>query len=246
MSGPRNSLIKRFVYILLILVFILGAFYFLVDDQEAKAPEPVKDDASNTEELVKEIVSLSKKGKVIEAPFISGQSDRDEVTSQWGEAKETTKTDSGDYMKFPDHHVTVGYLDDAIFDIRSFDSKIQGIRLNDIKKYSGEPDETKYYKDESHNQAILIYHVNASYQLKWILPKSTDENPNPAVDHVSVVSLAKNEASENRMTELLSKMSLDEKIGQMMLAGINGTEVNENTKRLIHQYHVGGIHFLLE
>ncbi|MGA9287069.1 MAG: glycoside hydrolase family 3 N-terminal domain-containing protein, partial [Anaerobacillus sp.] len=243
MSGPRNSLIKRFVYILLILVFILGAFYFLVDDQEAKAPEPVKDDASNTEEFVKEIVSLSKKGKVIESPFISGQSDRDEVTSQWGEAKETTKTDSGDYMKFPDHHITVGYLDDAIFDIRSFDSKIQGIRLNDIKKYSGEPDETKYYKDESHNQAILIYHVNASYQLKWILPKSTDENPNPAVDHVSVVSLAKNEASENRMTELLSKMSLDEKIGQMMLAGINGTEVNENTKRLIHQYHVGGIIF---
>ncbi len=242
MSGFRNGLIKRFVYVLLILGFILGVFYFLVGNQEAKAPEQVKDNAASTEELVKEVVSLSKKGKVIQVPFISGESDRGEVTSQWGEAKEK-KTDTGDYMNFPNHHVTVGFLDDAIFDIRSFDSKIQGIRLNDIKKYSGEPDETKYYKDDSHNQAILIYHVNASYQLKWILPKSTDENSNPAVDHISVVSLAKKEASETSMTALLSKMSLNEKIGQMMLAGINGTKVNENTRRLINQYHVGGFIF---
>lgn len=36
-------------------------------------------------------------------------------------------------------------------------------------------------------------------------------------------------------------MSLDEKLGQMILAGIDGYSVNSNTQALISTYHVGGI-----
>ncbi|WP_235960597.1 beta-N-acetylhexosaminidase [Paenibacillus silvestris] len=38
-----------------------------------------------------------------------------------------------------------------------------------------------------------------------------------------------------------SGMSLDEKLGQMILAGIDGYSVNANTQALISTYHVGGI-----
>lgn len=42
---------------------------------------------------------------------------------------------------------------------------------------------------------------------------------------------------------MLSEMSLDEKIGQLVIAGIDGTGINESSKRLIEQYKIGGIIF---
>lgn len=40
--------------------------------------------------------------------------------------------------------------------------------------------------------------------------------------------------------ELLAGMTLDEKIGQMVIAGFDGYEVNENVRSLIRNYHIGG------
>jgi beta-N-acetylhexosaminidase len=41
----------------------------------------------------------------------------------------------------------------------------------------------------------------------------------------------------------VERMTLDEKIGQMLLVGIEGYELNDNTQTLIDKYHVGGIIF---
>ncbi|WP_347834036.1 glycoside hydrolase family 3 N-terminal domain-containing protein [Gracilibacillus sp. JCM 18860] len=40
---------------------------------------------------------------------------------------------------------------------------------------------------------------------------------------------------------IINQMSLDEKIGQMIFAGISGTSANQKTKELIHKYKIGGI-----
>lgn len=39
----------------------------------------------------------------------------------------------------------------------------------------------------------------------------------------------------------IEEMTLDEKIGQLVLVGMNGYDVNDNIKELIQSYHVGGI-----
>ena len=36
-------------------------------------------------------------------------------------------------------------------------------------------------------------------------------------------------------------MSLDEKIGQMLVVGIDGYDINDNTKSLIEKFKVGGV-----
>lgn len=41
--------------------------------------------------------------------------------------------------------------------------------------------------------------------------------------------------------EQIKKMTLDEKIGQMVIAGIDGYEVDDNVMSMIQDYHVGGI-----
>lgn len=44
----------------------------------------------------------------------------------------------------------------------------------------------------------------------------------------------------------INKMSLDEKIGQMVMSGIEGYTINDSTVKLIKDYHVGGIIILGE
>jgi beta-N-acetylhexosaminidase len=48
---------------------------------------------------------------------------------------------------------------------------------------------------------------------------------------------------EKNISEKITDMSLDEKIGQMIIAGISGTTIDPNTKNLLTKYKVGGIIF---
>lgn len=48
------------------------------------------------------------------------------------------------------------------------------------------------------------------------------------------------------LKEKLKTLTLDEKIGQLTIVGVEGTEINENTKELIQKYHVGGVIFFKE
>ena len=41
--------------------------------------------------------------------------------------------------------------------------------------------------------------------------------------------------------KLLQSMTLEEKIGQMLMIGIQGTDVDEESLFMLHQYHIGGI-----
>ncbi|WP_026679058.1 beta-N-acetylhexosaminidase [Fictibacillus gelatini] len=59
-------------------------------------------------------------------------------------------------------------------------------------------------------------------------------------DDEATESKQKNQ-NENSTEKIIAKMSLDEKIGQMIFAGIDGTTMNANTKTLIDRYKVGGV-----
>ena len=77
-------------------------------------------------------------------------------------------------------NATIGYHSGIVFDIRSNLASIQQIHLADIEMIKGEADAIRYYQDDQVNQIILVYEVGPDYQLKWILPKPTVSEPNPA------------------------------------------------------------------
>ena len=52
--------------------------------------------------------------------------------------------------------------------------------------------------------------------------------------------LSSNEVDE-QVEEILNKMTLTEKIGQMVMIGFNGTDVNEDILYMLRQFHMGGI-----
>ena len=46
---------------------------------------------------------------------------------------------------------------------------------------------------------------------------------------------------DEKVDKIVSEMTPAEKIGQMMMIGIKGTEVNDDSLYMLHEYHMGGI-----
>lgn len=264
---PWKKLILIFTIPLLILALLIGV-YAIKENKKT----PVKEKSVITylptdkktvdmgdeqiSNLIEETFSLSKAGKVSNIPFVSGKTAWQEVNKKWGKSEYISETAKGRYEEYKSHYSTIGYADKTVNDIRSYDSKLQKISLDEIKKVGGEPDAIRYYKDKTHNQMILVYHASNSTELLWVLSDKTEQEPNPKVDHISLytkiektpnqqaqIGKKPTEQEDLPLSEVVSKMSLEDKIGQMILAGISGTTIDTNAKKLISQFHIGGIIF---
>ncbi|WP_274363637.1 beta-N-acetylhexosaminidase [Paenibacillus thermotolerans] len=265
--NKRNKL--RILTILLIILALMIGVYFYANKENGSEQTPVKespmttkpsdntpsgkntvdstnDQNSNLEKLVEDTFSLSKVGKVPNISFVSGKTERKEVNHEWGNSDHISETAKGRYEEYASQHATIGYADQTVNDIRSYDPELQHISLHEIKKNGGEPDAIRYYKDSTYDQMILVYHATVSSDLLWVLPKPTEQEPNPKVHHISLytqVEKTPNQQENQTISEVISKMSVEDKIGQMIFAGISGTTMNDNDKKLIGQFHVGGIIF---
>jgi beta-N-acetylhexosaminidase len=266
MKRKRASQNKLLIFtsLLLMVALIIGVYYAIKEidfdqtqvkespiitkpsDTKHSGKNTVDSTNSNLEKLVVETFSLSKKGKLPNIPFVSGITEWNEVNKEWGKSDHISETARGRYEEYESHHSTIGYADQTVNDIRSYDSELQNISLNEIKKTGGEPDAIRYYKDSTHDQMILVYHATTSTDLLWVLPVKTEQEPNPKVDHISLYTQLErtpNQQEKQTISEVITKMSLEDKIGQMILAGISGTTMDTNAKKLISQFHVGGIIF---
>ncbi len=235
---------KRRRGLLLVLVLMLmGLFLFFgmklrpatqTTTRNSESSAVQEEVSENVGDIVQDIASLAQEGRAPDIPFAAGEADQQTVHAQWGKPLQVTDSANGQYEEYQD--VTIGYQGSQAFDIRSFKEDMKKIHLADIKNKLGEPDEVRYYQDPTTNQIILVYQVNDKYQLKWILPKPTDSDANPVVHHISVYT----ELTE-QVTDAVEQMTLDEKIGQMMFAGVSGTTLQQETTSLIHDYKVGGL-----
>lgn len=80
--------------------------------------------------------------------------------------------------------------------------------------------------------------------MKWISVTITTMVIVGAVIFLINVEDTQRYRSSDNVSEVSSQveaMSLDEKIGQMIVGGIDGTEINAETKDMIENYHVGGV-----
>lgn len=213
------------------------------DQNESPSNHTIKDSDrdNNADTLINEVFGLSEEGKVLHTPFIAGETNIEAVNKKWGKPENKSEEGKGVYESFPDHNVTVGYKDGLIVDVRSYHPVLHNIDMNDIKRLKGEPDDIRFYKDDNHDQVILTYTINTEYQLKWVL---ANDNEDFEVQHVSVYAYwTENNKNKRMAIKTLEKMDLDEKIGQMIIAGIPGTRLDINTKSLINDHKIGGIIF---
>ena len=238
---------KKFLYVSGVCLLFLGLFMLFKDqllgtsnteENHSTVNEQSISDHENNEvtTTVNEIIQQSEQGKIPYSPIEVGSTKMSKLKEKWGNPEQVTQTSEGQYGSYPGEKIALGFQEDTIFDVRYLGSSLKKIHMKDIKRIQGEPDQVNYYKDKEHNQMILVYQMNDTYQLKWILPKN--ENENPSVDHISVWTKVQSKAAK-----IVSKMSLQEKIGQMIIAGFSGTTLNEETKDLIQNKRIGGVIF---
>lgn len=76
-------------------------------------------------------------------------------------------------------------------------------------------------------------------------PSPADEDGTPAPsgssDNKGEEGNLPENGTEDAVTELLHGMTVKEKIGQLVLVGIEGTTMDDTSRRLLEDYHVGGI-----
>ncbi|MEC0256152.1 beta-N-acetylhexosaminidase [Paenibacillus lautus] len=73
-------------------------------------------------------------------------------------------------------------------------------------------------------------------------PEDEDGTPPPSGSTDNEGNLPENE-TDDAVAELLNSMTVKEKIGQLVLVGIEGTALDNTSRRLLEDYHVGGFIF---
>ncbi|WP_139377147.1 beta-N-acetylhexosaminidase [Halobacillus hunanensis] len=240
---------KVYLFAILLLIAPLTGCSFFQDDEPSPHPQSNEEDANeqndqatneaqnntmSAKEMLTKTVAAAKKGKIAGSNFVAGQTKISEVIQSWGKPGHVNEIERGIYAAYPKKNMTFGYREDEpIFDVRFDDALVHKLTFSLIKQNLGEPDTIHYFKDAQHNQKILVYNVNKTYQLKFIVPKPTKSHSNPHVDHISVFK-------PDPIRKRVRSMTLDEKIGQMVIAGIDGTSLSGHTKKLINHQKIGG------
>ncbi|WP_028552642.1 DUF4309 domain-containing protein [Paenibacillus sp. UNC451MF] len=136
--------------------------------------------SDDTKKFVLQIMEQAKKGKVPGNEYAAHTSLIDQVEKDWGKADKTESAGNGIYSTYDKHKAAFGFNKGSlIFDVRSYDTKLQTLSFSQIKSALGQPNDTIENKTET----IYVYTANDQYQLKFIIPSSSGK-----VDHISVYS----------------------------------------------------------
>ncbi|MFG6150281.1 beta-N-acetylhexosaminidase [Halobacillus sp. B23F22_1] len=196
------------------------------------------EESGESEPSLDTIFSLAKQGEIPDSTIVVGETSAEEVKEKWGAPEKDENTDAGLFLKYPSHEIDVGTEEGIVAELRSSQETMTSFDLDAIKSYQ-KPDDTRYYQDEDYDHIILVYDLSDDYVLKWVMPKPDDDADNPKVDHISLSK--KISGGENSADISTADMSLDEKIGQMIFGGVEGTGMNADTREMIKNYHVGGL-----
>ena len=59
----------------------------------------------------------------------------------------------------------------------------------------------------------------------------------------TTATTAQIETIDDKAEKILSSMKLSEKIGQMVMMGVHGEDITDDSRFLLQQYHIGGVIF---
>lgn len=149
---------------------------------EAKV-SPTNNDATAT--LLLNIMQLAKQGKVINCEF-AAKTNLGDVENKWGNPDKSVwiPAAKGTYVTYSKENIVFGYNKGVqIFDVRTFDAKVKGISLYKTKKVLGTP----AYDVKASGQEIIGYVANNEFKLLLVFPEPTSKNPDPLLDHYSIL-----------------------------------------------------------
>ena len=144
---------------------------------------PAANAETDAKALLKSIDLLAQQGWILNCAYRVQEDTVDEVTDALGEADSSDYVASakGTYATFDKAGIVVGFnKGDQIFELRSMDARLSGIKLNDVKAYYGDPDHTASGSGEQY----LSYTLSDSLNIKFVFSSS---GKNPKLLHYNVL-----------------------------------------------------------
>ncbi|MFB3164625.1 DUF4309 domain-containing protein [Neobacillus sp. 179-J 1A1 HS] len=149
---------------------------------------PTKEESKPSDSFPKQIRDLALNGKGLNSEFTL-KTNIQRVYENWGDPNYTDKYNENFYVTYEQRGITFGFYEHGeIFDIRSYDEKLQSLTYDEISSALGKPTDTRRVNDES----IYVYKLNEEIELKFIIP-----NKSGKVDHTSVFLTQKNVDTSN-------------------------------------------------
>ncbi|MGL5756065.1 MAG: beta-N-acetylhexosaminidase [Paraclostridium sp.] len=114
-----------------------------------------------------------------------------------------------------------------------------GYRIQDINIYNNE---TLIYIEKLQSDGWKVIEVK-HFDNKdiYVLLKDEKKVVLEIKENSLIIGVIEDLEKDKHIKDKIKKMTLDEKIGQMIIAGFNGTEVNEEVNRLVKDMNIGGI-----
>lgn len=161
-------------------------------DKVIKYYTSISDSKQNNEEdnsqskLLEDIKTLAAEGKVINCEYPVKVTNLYNVEEKWGKADSSNWVTSakGMYSTYSKHNVVFGSNKGArVFEVRSFDSRLNKLSLSMIKKSFGTPQ----HDVRSNGEEIIGYVVTTEFKLLFVFPEPTKSVLNPLMRHYSVL-----------------------------------------------------------
>ncbi|WP_407312694.1 M56 family metallopeptidase [Desulfosporosinus sp. SB140] len=142
--------------------------------------------AQSSQTLLLTMMQLAQQGKVLNSNFPVKTTVIEDIEKVLGPADSTdyVAAAKGRYATFSSHKLAFGInKGEQIFEARSFDSRLAGISFDKVKTAFGTPAyDTKY-----NGQEIVGYTAGPEFKIEMVFPQPTADNPNPVMDHYSVL-----------------------------------------------------------
>ncbi|WML48526.1 M56 family metallopeptidase [Neobacillus sp. PS3-34] len=136
--------------------------------------------------LLSSIMQLAKQGKIINSKFPVKTTVIEDVEKKLGnpDKADWVPNAKGNYAVFSKYNVVFGFNKGSqIFEARSFDEKLNELSLSMVKKVFGTP----AYDVKSNGEEIIGYVANSEYKILLVFPMPSNSNPDPVMDHYSVL-----------------------------------------------------------
>lgn len=141
---------------------------------------------NNEDPLLNDIKTLAQEGKIINSEFADKSSNISDVEGKLGKAdKSEWVTDAkGNYSTYSKYNAVFGSnKGGTIFEVRSFDSRLNKISLSMVEKYFGTP----AHDVTTNGEKIIGYVAGEEFKVLFVFKAPKDSNDDPKLDHYSVL-----------------------------------------------------------
>ncbi|WP_158231793.1 beta-N-acetylhexosaminidase [Sporosarcina sp. P19] len=220
----------------IVLLLVVGAFFIIAtgcsnqeNEQDEKAKQLEIRNKQNKQALIT-IHDAAKTGRLPNQQWQAGETTFQQVQDQLGEADKVERDNKGTYAVYEKEQLKLGLTENnLVYKLRTVESNLDDVKQSQTREILGAPDKLGQLDE----QTAFVYKLNDEYQLTLLFSSSEND--------ASIAEVAVLHKPSAEIQAVIEGMQLDEKLGQLILMGVRGPQLDSVAKTFIQDRHVGGI-----